>query len=201
MIRIVVLGLVLANLLFFGWSHWVGKNRAQLQAVAAVAHKPAPAPAPPPPPPPCATVGPFTNELATMTAQKHLEAAGWGVSRRDATRQVKDGYWVYIGNLKDRADQADVLDTLRRANIRDAFAMPSDSQYRVSVGIFSEQAGAEDRAKRVRALKLDAQVTERQRDNTSIWLDVPGVAAAALSDGRLAAANVDLTGLRIETCP
>lgn len=201
MIRNVVLALILANLLYFGWSHWVGGNRAALQPVASNAPKPAPVSAPPPPPPPCATVGPYTDELATMRAQKQLEAAGWGVIRRDATRQVNDGYWVYISDLKSSAGQEDVLRKLRRANIRDAFAMPNDAEYRVSVGIFSEQSGAEDRAKRVRGLNLAAQIADRQRDETAIWLDVPGVAAAALSDGRVATAGVDLAGVRIETCP
>jgi len=35
MIRIVVLALLAINLLYFGWSHWVGGKGAQLTAVAA----------------------------------------------------------------------------------------------------------------------------------------------------------------------
>ena len=45
MIRIVVFALVAANLLYFGWSRWVGNDTAALTAVAV--QPPAPPPAPP----------------------------------------------------------------------------------------------------------------------------------------------------------
>jgi hypothetical protein len=71
----------------------------------------------------------------------------------------------------------------------------------VSVGIFSDEARAEDRAARVQRLKLDAVVTERMKDQSVYWLDVPGVAAQTLADGRLATLGVLTEGLRVETCP
>ncbi len=198
MIRLVVLGLAVANLLYFGWSTLVGSRQPQLLAVT-----PAPrsAPLPPPPPPPCATLGPFLNEAAMQPAKNALETAGWGVLPRNQRQQVADGYWVTVDDLGNAATQTRVLNTIRRAGINDAFAMPEDPGFRVSVGIFTDRARAETRATRVRQLRLEAQVNDRMREVDAIWLDVPGVPPATLQDGRLAAAGLDLDTLTLQTCP
>ena len=201
MIRIVVLALLAINLLYFGWSHWVGGSGAQLKAVATDPAKVRPAvPALPAAPPPCATVGPFSDELLAMQAQKKLEAAGWGVLRRQTSETSHEGWWVYVLN-NDFGQQARTLNAIRRSGISDAFAMPDDPQFRVSVGIFNDENRAEDRAALVQRLKLDAMVSERSREQHVFWFDVPGVARETLSDGRLAAAGIVLDKLRVETCP
>jgi hypothetical protein len=85
--------------------------------------------------------------------------------------------------------------------MRDAFAMPDDPEFKVSVGIFSEEDRAEDRASRVQRLRLDAVVRERTSQQTVTWLDIPGVARETLADGRLAQTGMQLERLRIEACP
>jgi hypothetical protein len=202
MIRIVAMMLLAANLLYFGWSQWVGRDNAQLTAVATTPRKPRPElpPPAPPPPPPCATIGPFNNELVAVQAQQKLEAGGWGVMRRDGNESIHEGWWVHIANA-DTDEQARTLNALRRGGIRDAFALPEDPQFSVSVGIFADENRAEDRAMQVQKLKLDAVVTERMRDRAAIWLDVPGVARETLADGRLAGTGIALERIRIEVCP
>jgi len=110
-----------------------------------------------------------------MQAQQKLEAAGWGVLRRQTSETTHEGWWVYVLNA-DAGSQARTLNAIRRAGISDAFAMPDDPEFRVSVGIFSEEDRAEDRAARVQKLKLDALVSERSRELAVFWFDVPGVA-------------------------
>lgn len=196
--RIVVMVLVAANLLYFGWSYLIGGRSASLTAPAA---SPPPATvAVPPPPPPCATVGPFTDALLTEQAVKALTDAGWGVMRREATEEIHEGWWVYVPGTSAE-QQARTLAALRRAGMRDAFAMPDDTEFRVSIGIFSEENRAEDRAAQVQKLKLDALVTERHREQVAVWFDVPGVARETLADGRLAGTGLPLEKLRIEACP
>ncbi|MEO8308414.1 MAG: hypothetical protein ABI616_10310 [Pseudomonadota bacterium] len=199
MARLLTLILIVANVLYFAWSHWAGGNKIELTAVPMSAR--APKPKAPPGPPPCSTLGPFENEARAETAQRALEGGGWGVLRRSKTAQVNDGYWVHIDNLSSSLDQARVVNRILRAGIQDAFAMPDDAQHRVSVGIFKDEDRAEDRATRVQRLKLDAVVTERFKDQPVFWLDVPGVAAQTLSDGRLVTLGVVTTGLQIEACP
>jgi hypothetical protein len=204
MIRIVVLVLLATNLLYLGWSLSVRSDRDRLTAVTTSTQPALPAASPPPAvpvgPPPCATLGPFTDELQALQVQEKLEAAGWGVLRRESSESVHEGWWVHVDN-EDANQQTRTLNTLSRAGLGDAFAMPDDPQFRVSVGIFSVEDRAEDRAAQVQRLKLDAVVTERQRDQAVIWFDVPGVARETLSDGRLATAGVALDKLRVESCP
>jgi hypothetical protein len=202
MARLLTLILIVANVLYFAWSHWAGSDKAQLTSVPMSARAPKPrAPPAPPPPPPCATLGPFATDALAENAQRALEGGGWGVLRRSSTTQVNDGYWVHIDNLTSTLDQARVVNRILRAGIQDAFAMPDDAQHRVSVGIFKDEDRAEDRATRVQRLKLDAVVSERLKDQPAFWLDVPGVAAQTLADGRLVTLGVVTTGLQIEACP
>jgi hypothetical protein len=201
MIRIVVFVLVAANLLYFGWAHWVDRSDPALTAVAAAPRQSQlAAPPPPPAPAPCATIGPFDSELETLAAEQKLTAAGWGLARREVTEQRREGYWVYVDTPNSTA-QARTLNAIRASGMRDAFAMPDDPQFRVSVGVFQDEERAEDRASRVQKLKLDAVVKERMRDQQVIWIDVPGVARETLADGRLAATGLPLDRLRVEACP
>jgi hypothetical protein len=202
MIRIVVLVLVAANLLYFGWAHWVDRSDPGLTAVTSAPRQPQSV-APPPPPPtpaPCATIGPFGTELETLAAEQKLTAAGWGLARREVTEQQREGYWVYV-DTPDAITQVRTLNAIRDSGIKDAFAMPDDPQFRVSVGVFQDENRAQDRASRVQKLKLDAVVKERMHDQQVIWIDVPGVARETLSDGRLAATGLPLDRLRVEACP
>ena len=201
MIRTAVLVLIAANLLYFGWTHWVDRGAPGLTAVAATPRKPAPAAPPPPPaPPPCASLGPFVNDIDVAAADQKLAAAGWGILKRAVTENVREGWWVYVANASASA-QARTLNALRTAGLRDAFAMPDDPEYKVSVGIFSEEARAEDRASRVQRLRLDAVVKERTTEQSVTWIDIPGVARETLADGRLAQTGLQLERLRIEACP
>jgi hypothetical protein len=199
MARLLTLILIAANVLYFAWAQWIDDNNAELTAVPVTAR--APRPAAPPPPPPCATLGPFDDEALAEQAQRALEGGGWGVLRRVIHEQVNDGYWVHIDNLTSTVQQVRTVTAIRRAGIADAFAMPEDPQFRVSVGIFTEEARAEDRAARVQRLRLDALVTERLKDQSIFWLDVPGVAPQTMADGRLATLGIVSPGLRIEVCP
>lgn len=201
MMRIAVLVLVAANLLYFGWSRWVDHDPPGLTAVATMPRKPVPAPpAPPPAPPPCATLGPFVNDIDVAAAEQQLVAAGWGILKRSVTEAVREGWWVYVAN-PGAAAQARTLNALRAAGLRDAFAMPDDPEHKVSVGIFTEEDRAEDRAARVQRLRLDAVVKERTSEQTVTWMDIPGVARETLADGRLAQTGLQLERLRIEACP
>jgi hypothetical protein len=201
MIRIVVLVLLTINLLYLGWSRWIRHGDTPLTAVTteALAAKSA-APAAPATPPPCSTLGPFSDEMLADQVKGKLQAAGWGVLRRQASETLHEGWWVHVDNA-DQGEQTRTLNTLRRAGMRDAFAMPDDPKFSVSVGIFSVEARAEDRSSQVQRLKLDALVSERLRDQPAIWFDVPGVARETLSDGRLATAGIELDKLRVEACP
>jgi hypothetical protein len=199
MVRIVVFVLVAANLLYFGWSHWAAPEKPVLTAVAAAAPGQK-KPAAPPAPPPCATLGPFHDELLAERAEQQLTKAGWRSLRRSSSEDINDGWWVYVANA-DATAQARTLKAIRGAGLRDAFAMADDPEFRVSVGLFSEEPRAEDRAARIQKLRLDAVVKERRKQQLTVWFDLPGIARETLGDGRLATTGLPLEVLRIEACP
>lgn len=198
MIRNVVLGLVVANLLYFGWSVFVGDSVPRLVAVAPQARA---APLPPPPRPVCTSLGPFLDEEAARSAKSSLEALGWEPAVREVKEQVPDGYWVTVENLPSETAQRRVVTAIRAAGISDAFAMPEDPGFRVSVGVFRDRARAEGRAALVRRLSIEAGVRDRSREATATWFDLTGVGSGALQDGRLAAAGLDPGSLTIQPCP
>ena len=99
------------------------------------------------------------------------------------------------------ADQSRVLRAIRRAGIQDAFAMPDDPEFRVSVGIFSERVRAEDRARRVAAAETRCPGHRADAGRDRAVARHSGRRAATLADGRLAAAGIDLEGLTLEVCP
>lgn len=197
MIRLLVLILVAVNLLYLAWAHW-GPDRPVLTASLPALQSAATAT--PPPPPPCATIGPFSDPLLVAQVQQQLELGGLGPQPREASEMLQDGWWVHVDN-PDQEHQTQALEALRRAGLNDAFAMPEDPQFRVSVGIFTADDRAEDRAAQVRRLKLEAMVSAHLKEQAATWLDVPGIAQEALRSGRLAAAGVALDKLRIEACP
>jgi hypothetical protein len=192
-----VFALLAANVLYFAWSYWGADDNPMLTEVGV---REAPANAIPPPPPPCATLGPFQDELLAGSAETQLAAAGLHAQRRDGTAEISDGWWVYVTSA-DATAQKRALDALRRAGQRDAFSMPDDPDFRVSVGVFSDEQRAEEQATRVRGLNLAPVVEERHKEQSQIWFDLPGMSREALEDGRLDNMDLPLLDLRIETCP
>jgi hypothetical protein len=197
MLRILVMVLIAANVLYFGWAHWVARPAPVLTAVASTGK---PAKRRPEAPPPCATLGPFHDELLADQSEKQLTAAGWRVQRRAASEDINDGWWVYVTNA-GAAAQTRTLNALRSAGIRDVFSMTDSTDYRVSAGLFTDEKRAQDRADQLKRLKLQPEVTERRKQQPVIWFDLPGVAREALGDGRLNDSGLPLEQLRIENCP
>jgi len=197
MLRIVVLVLIAANVLFFGWAHWVARPAPMLTAVVSTGKA---ADRKPLAPPPCATLGPFHDEMLADQSGKQLVAAGWRVQRRAGSEDVNDGWWVYVSNASAAA-QTRTLAALRSAGLRDVFAMTDTADFRISAGLFSDEQRAGDRATRLKRLHLEPEVMERHKQQPVIWFDLPGVAREALGDGRLDGKGLPLDALRIENCP
>ena len=104
-----------------------------------------------------------------------LRARSFEPRERVSAGESADGYWVYIDNLRDPARPRACAQAPGRAGVRDAAAMASSGQ--VSVGLFSEQAGAELRAAAVRSAGLEPIIKPRLRPVDEYWFDVELAAA------------------------
>jgi hypothetical protein len=197
----VFITLLLLNVLFFGWAHWVDHPRNAVLAAVPVAQVPTlelsdlPPPRPAAVPPThCRSVGPFADTGAATVAAEAMRAHGLVPRLRNVESSVPDGYWVYVEDLKDAAARRKVISTLNAAGMRDAAAMPDESE-RVSVGVFTDQKHAVHRAEQVQELGFKPVLSVHQRPVTTAWLDMDLKA----NDPDPAAATTDST--KVIDCP
>ena len=203
MVRNLLLSLALANVLFFGWAHWVdvapagraaantpalqltptgaapagGKPEAAATTAAAVAAAAAR----------CVSLGPLADAAAVTALSTALRARNLNPRARTVQGAATDGYWVYIDKLRDPLERARALRRLARGGVRDAAALAESGQ--VSVGLFSEKSGADKRAAAVRAAGFEPVIEARSHEVSENWLDVdlasdiPAPAVPALTAG------------------
>jgi hypothetical protein len=204
MIRILVMVLLAANLLYFGWSQWLEDEQPRLLAPA-----PAPAPEPAAPSSPaadtataqaCTSVGPLREEAQALEIEQILRDTGLAPVIRSSSEELREGWWVYVAS-NDAPSQARALRAMQDAGLEEAFAMQDDPEHRISAGLLPDQAGAEALAATLRRLRLTPTVTERVEAQTVFWIDLPGTVRELVNLGRLEAEGVDLQRLRLEACP
>ncbi len=215
--RTIFLGLVLLNLAYFAWAHWVDAPRRV--TTAQTAHLPqlrlaeelsaadrADLAAQKPQQPEvqaCFSVGPFGDVDNSAKAAALLRAKGFDPHQRAESAQSSEGWWVFVGNLKTDAEADRALVTLEHGGIRDALVMPAtaDTPKRLSLGLFSERARADKRAQSIRSLGLYAEVAERKVPGTVYWVDLaplPGMGTVPIQD--LFAEGVS-SRIAVQTCP
>jgi hypothetical protein len=190
-VRNVFLALLLGNLAYFAWTHWVGVPppapvneaieklpRLKLAEEVPPAQRPQPnaaertalngSTA-------CLSVGPFADLVESAHAVALLRAKGFDPKQRAEEGQPTDGYWVYVGGMQSQAEVDKSLVTLERNGIKDAIVMPetADSGRRLSLGVYSERERADKRAQAVGAQTgLKVEVAERKLPGTIYWVDL-----------------------------
>jgi hypothetical protein len=175
-VRNLFYALLVANVMFFGWAHWVDRP----EDIAAVA-TPGPAvpalevttvpPAPVKPTTHCRSVGPFTDSAAAAPTLEALHGAGLQPHPRNLESSTPDGYWVYVEDLKDAAARHKLIAALNAAGMHDAAVMPDESE-RVSVGVFSDQRHAVHRAEQVQELGYKPTLSVHQKSVSALWFDI-----------------------------
>lgn len=215
--RTIFLGLVLLNVAYFAWAHWVDAPRRapagqtthlpQLRLAdelsAGGRPDPAQARALPTESPACFSVGPFADVDNSAKAAALLRAKGFDPRQRAESAEGSVSYGVYVGNLKSDAEADRALVTLEHGGIKDALVMPAtaDTPKRISLGLFSERTRADRRAQSIRALGLNAEVAERKLPGTVYWVDLaplPGMGTIPIQD--LFAEGVS-SRIAVQACP
>jgi hypothetical protein len=151
----------------------------------------------------CVSVGPFSDLAHAARGAAFLRERGFNPEQRAEQGETWDGYWVYVGNLASSAEETKVLQSLARAGLRDARAMPPTPEgRRISVGLFSDRDRAERRAQAVRRLGFPAEIVERRQPGTVYWVDLElGAQESGVPmDGLLSLENPGAR-LEIRACP
>ena len=203
--------LLLANIAWYGWTHWVATpdepaaHAATAEGKGLVLAREA-APAKPQVrvderPNHCLSLGPFTDLTDAARASALLRENKLLPRQRAGEGVVWKGYWVTLENLPDRTAANAIIERLRRAGVGDAYAMPGDGRdVTISLGLFSERQRALRRIDDAKAIGLEPRIVDREREGTVYWIDVDVVPPAVLPD----AARLHGEGgriLRLEVTP
>jgi hypothetical protein len=188
--------LVLANIGWFAWTHWVERPvdeaaPARVAAPQLVLAREAPeteTAARPPvrPADNCLSLGPFGDLTDAARASTLLRDKGLQPRQRAGEGVVWKGYWVSLERVPDRPSAEAIIERLRRFGIGDAYLMPDQGrQITISLGLFTERQRALRRMDEVKALGFEPLMAERERSGTLYWIDVDVEAPAKLPDAAL----------------
>jgi hypothetical protein len=187
-VRTLFIALLVVNITYFAWASWVDVPRAppvnellaklpRLKLVSEVPGKERPVantrttlnetPA-------CMSVGPFGDITNAAKAAGILMSKGFAPQQRAAEAGMSAGYWVYVAGLKSDIEADKVRVSLEQSGIKDALVMPSgaDAGRRLSLGLFSDRAHAEQRAAAVRRMGLKAEIAEHKMPQVVYWIDL-----------------------------
>lgn len=212
LMRLLLALLVLANVAWFAWDHWVRVPDEEAVPESAAGPKlvlarEAPPAAPLPAVTPrggshCLSLGPFTDLTDAARASTLLRENDLRPRQRAGEGVVWKGYWVSLGGIPDRASADGIIERLRRFGIGDAYAMPGDGKkITISIGLYSERERALRRMDEVQALGLEPAIADRERTGTVYWIDVDVEPPAQLPDAaRLHGEGGRILRLEVKPC-
>ncbi len=194
--------LLLANLLFAAWVHWVAPpqvttagratpsatdaNEIRLLREAQVSDESADAAdgaaldladaalA-------CVSAGPYLERPLAEQAEARLQRLGFAVRLRSSRENVRVGDWVRVEDLATPEDAANALVQLQAAGIADAYVLTDEAPATViSLGVFTDKARAEQVSIIARMSGFEPRTIERLREADVFWLDIDRQASAGL---------------------
>jgi hypothetical protein len=201
-VRALFLLLLLANLLFAAWVHWVAPprvttvgratpsateaNEIRLLREAQVTDESADvadgaaldladaALA-------CVSAGPYLEQQLAAQAEARLQRLGFAVRLRESRENVRVGDWVRVEDLATPEDAANALAQLQAAGIPDAYVLTDEAPATViSLGVFTDTARAEQVSIIARMAGFEPRTIERLREADVFWLDIDRQASAGL---------------------
>ena len=188
--------LLLANVAWYAWTHWVDRPvadspPAKVDAPQLVLAREAPATTAAvnpviQPADDCLSLGPFSDLTDAARASTLLREKGLQPRQRAGEGVVWKGYWISLEQVPDRASAEGIIERLRRFGIGDAYSMPDEGRkITISLGLFTERQRALQRMDEVKALGFEPLMSERERSGTVYWIDVDVEAPAKLPDAAL----------------
>ena len=221
--RALFLLLLLANVLFFGWSRWVAPSQAgslsstspqpRLRSIRLVTEQPASGAEPAPADRPaltdavamsdCMSAGPFLEPGRAQAAAARLRDQGFTLDLRASRDEVWVGQWVRLDQLPNADAAAAALAGLRAAGLTDAYLLTEEAPGTViSLGVFSDPQRAQDIAGLARDAGYEATVGDRFRTADVTWLDIDRRSNAGLPALEPLQASAGVTArLELRPCP
>jgi hypothetical protein len=194
-VRVLFLLLLLANILFLAWSHWIYvppalgeqpvasnttgrlkpirlQNEPRLASTSPATgvngRAPGSAGAAS-----CVSVGPFIEQAPADGVMETLQRLGFSSRLRASVDEVRVGSWVRVPNLPTPEDAASALATLQAAGLGDAYIVTDEEPGNtVSLGVFADPARAAEVSDLVVKAGFAPETSDRLRTMDVFWLDV-----------------------------
>jgi len=124
-------------------------------------------------PPACFTLGPFTKASAVSRSTKALKAWGVAIDSREVSKRTPKNYWVYLPASKSYRAAKRKVRALQKKGLADLFIMGNGSHKNaISLGLFKQEATADERLMQVKKLGLNAVLETQYRLSKQTWLDL-----------------------------
>ncbi len=120
----------------------------------------------------CRTLGPFADTTARDALMSELADVAATVRTRDESVEVDNGYLVLTQRAEDIAAARRLAADLKTRGVNDvAVLVRGQNAGRVSLGYFADKARAEIRQQNLKKIGVEAQLHERHKSRTQLWLD------------------------------
>ena len=198
MMRNLIFGLLLVNLLLLAWGRWIvapdvddprayaGATEARLvlleraggaagignEAVIPVVTEGER----------CFRLGPFPTADAAAAVGDRLSARGAPVEQASEPGQIWVGHWVQLLDLPSDEAARQAVNGLVGGGIRDAYIYSREPTIDISLGVFRGREGAENVVRVARGLGYPVEMTDRFRDGIAWWIETRAP-ADGLSEG------------------
>jgi hypothetical protein len=216
-VRNTFIALLLVNLVYLAWSHWVDapETPAVNEALSRLPRLKLLSELPPEQRPTavttrtalnetpgCVSVGPFGDIPTASRVAGILDSKGFALQQRAEETRGSEGFWVFVDGLKNEADADRARVKLENGGIRDALVMPGggNASRRVSLGLFTDRPQAEQRAREVKRMGFKAEVSERKLPKVVYWVEVaPRLSLTAVPLEDLFAEGLD-SRIAVQSC-
>lgn len=122
----------------------------------------------------CSRIGPFKDDAAAAPVRDYLVERGGQVISEERTTQTRIGYWVLVPPQASRAAAREVAAQLKAQGLEYWIIPNGELRNAISLGLFSGQDNADDFAEQMRGKGFDAEVRDKTRDSSQVWLDYQG---------------------------
>jgi hypothetical protein len=184
MMRNMIMGFLLANLLLLAWGRWIvapdvddpwafeGATEARLVLIERAGRVAVARDEPAPEGERCFRLGPFPSDNAAAGVGDRLSARGLPVERKSETGPVWIGHWVQLLDLPGDQEARQAVDRLVNGGISDAYIYSRVPTIDISLGVFRGRDGADNVIRVARGLGFTVEMTDRFRDGIAFWIEV-----------------------------
>lgn len=120
----------------------------------------------------CLRVGPFPRETDADTVRRALQSREAAVQQTTEPGQVWVGHWVQVTDQGSRSKAEVTRGALVAAGIKDAYILPGDDDFRISLGVFRLRSSANRVLEQSIQLGFDTRVDDRFQPGSNFWLQV-----------------------------